>query len=149
METRKLTKEDLGEKVIFPRSQMKGLTCNEQDEKPAITDFRYRLVPGPSEVGLVRLIEQTAEPHMTFHIMFPGGAEQFDDYLGTLLGMHDVPSWIEGRTDFMVLFAGSKEHQEVNQKNHKEVYQQICRMQELATRWWHLYGNSPEILNKL
>jgi hypothetical protein len=38
--------------------------------------------------------------------------------------MHEPPSYIEGRTDFMVLFLGSHEQVPITQANHREVYLQ-------------------------
>lgn len=58
-----------------------------------------------------------------------------------LLGMHHVPSYIAGRTDFMVLFQGCRDNIEINQLNYKDVFRRIHNTQDAATRWWHLYGN--------
>ena len=45
-----------------------------------------------------------------------------------------------GLTDFMVLFSGSRDGQQVTQANHEEVYRRICVTQDAAARWWHVYG---------
>ena len=57
-----------------------------------------------------------------------------------LLGMHHVPSYIAGRTDFMVLFQGCRDNIEINHLNYKDVLRRIHNTQDAATRWWHLYG---------
>lgn len=124
--------------MLFPRTQLKGLTCTEV-EKPKKEDFK--IVTQPVEgMGEVKLIEQTAWPRRVFQLYKTDSEEMFDDYLGKLLGMHDTPSYIEGRTDFMVLFQGSHEHVPLTQENHREVYLQICQAQDAAARWWHCYG---------
>jgi len=138
MEVTKIPKERLGDKVLFPRAQLKGLTCTE-DEKPKREDFKA-VIQHVESMGDVTLIEQTASPRHVFQLFKTESEEKFDDYLGNLLGMHDTPSYIEGRTDFMVLFQGSHEHVPITQENHREVYLQICQAQDDAARWWHCYG---------
>lgn len=135
-----IPKERLGDKVLFPRTQLKGLTCTEE-EKPKIEDFKI-VTQNVESMGEVTLIEQTAWPKRVFQLFRTESEEKFDDYLGKLLGMHDTPSYIEGRTDFLVLFQGSREHVPLTQKNHREVYLQICKAQDDAARWWHCYGYS-------
>lgn len=138
MEVTKIPKEQIGDKVLFPRTQLKGLTCTEA-EKPKMEDFKI-VIQQVESMGDVTLIEQTAWPRHVFQLFKTESEEQFDDYLGKLLGMHDAPSYIEGRTDFMVLFQGSQDHVPINQENHREVYLQICQAQDDAARWWHCYG---------
>ena len=138
MEVTKIPKERLGNKVLFPRTQLKGLTCTEA-EKPKKEDFKI-VTQQVEGMGEVTLIEQTASPRHVFQLFKTESEEMFDDYLGKLLGMHDPPSYIEGRTDFMVLFQGSHEPVPINQENHREVYLQICQAQDDAARWWYCYG---------
>ena len=139
-EIRKLTREELGDKVLFPRTQMKGLTCEDKEQMPKRQDFTLDVKHDVPGMGTVRMIVQQQEPQMTFQLIETESEAQFDDYLGKLLGMHDRPSYIEGRTDFMVLFQGSRMGQEITQENHREVYRRICQTQDQAARWWHLYG---------
>ena len=138
MQISKIPKERLGNKVLFPRTQLKGLTCTEE-EKPKREDFKI-VTQQVESMGEVTLIEQTAWPRRVFQLFKTESEEKFDDYLGKLLGMHDTPSYIEGRTDFMVLFQGSHDSVPLNQENHREVYRQICQAQDNAARWWHCYG---------
>ena len=138
MQISKIPKERLGNKVLFPRTQLKGLTCTEE-EKPKREDFKI-VTQQVESMGEVTLIEQTAWPRRVFQLFRTESEEKFDDYLGKLLGMHDTPSYIEGRTDFMVLFQGSHDSVPLNQENHREVYRQICQTQDNAARWWHCYG---------
>ena len=140
MDIRQLTKEELGYKVLFPRTQLKGLTCEDKEAMPTRQDFSLEIVNNVPNMGSAKLIIQQAEPHMTFQLFETESEAQFDDYLGKLLGMHDLSSYIEGRTDFMVLFQGSRSGQRVTQENHREIYQRICQTQDQAARWWHLYG---------
>ena len=141
MEKKKIDKERLGAKVLFPRLQYKGISCEDKEQTPARQDFTIETKSGVPGMGDVRLIVQTAAPRMTFQLFEPKDTAEFDSWLGTLLGMHDLPTYIDGRTDFMVLFQGSRDGQEVTQQNHREVYRRICHAQEQAARWWHLYGN--------
>ena len=138
MQITKIPKERLGGKVLFPRTQLKGLTCTE-DERPQREDFKI-VTQQVEGMGEVTLIGQTASPRHVFQLFKTESEEKFDDYLGKLLGMHDAPSYIEGRTDFMVLFQGSHEPVPITQENHREVYLQICQAQDDAARWWHCYG---------
>ncbi len=140
MEIRRLTKEELGQKVLFPRTQVKGVDCKNAADMPARQDFTLQTISDVPGMGTARIITQTDAPHMKFQLIETDSEEQFDSHLGTLLGMHDTPSYIEGRTDFMVLFLGSEDGQHITQENHKEVYQRICHQQDQAARWWHLYG---------
>ena len=140
MERKKMSKERLGSKVLFPRTQFKGISIENKEQMPARQDFTIEIKSDVPGMGDVRLIVQTATPRMVFQLFEPKDTEEFDSWLGTLLGMHDQPTYIEGRTDFMVLFQGSRDGQEVTQQNHREVYERICRTQEQAARWWHLYG---------
>lgn len=139
MQISKIPKEQIGDKVLFPRTQLQGLSCSEE-EKPQREDFKT-VIQQVEGNGEVTLIEQTAWPRHVFQLFKTESEEQFDDYLGKLLGMHDPPSYIEGRTDFIVLFQGSHDHVSITQENHTEVYQQICRTQDDAARWWHCYGS--------
>lgn len=141
MNIRKFTKEELGNKVLFPRTQLAGLSCEDKDAMPARQDFTLVVKHEIEDMGTVRMIEQTQEPKMVFQLIETRDEKQFDDYLGKLLGMHDLPSYIEGRTDFMVLFQGSRSGQQISQENHHEVYRRICHCQDQAARWWHLYGD--------
>lgn len=138
MESTKIPKDRLGDKVLFPRTQLKGLTCTEE-EKPKREDFKV-VTQQVEGMGEVTLIEQAVSPRRVFQLFKVESEEQFDDYLGKLLGMHDTPSYIEGRTDFLVLFQGSHDPVPINQENHREVYRQICQAQDDAARWWHVYG---------
>ena len=54
MEVTKIPKERLGDKVLFPRTQLKGLTCTE-DEKPKREDFMAvtQQVEGMGDVTLI------------------------------------------------------------------------------------------------
>lgn len=140
MKITKIPQEQLGDKVLFPRTQLKGLTCTEE-EKPGREDFKA-VTKQVETMGEVTLIEQAASPRRVFQVFRTESEEQFDDYLGKLLGMHEPPSYIEGRTDFMVLFLGSHEQVPITQANHREVYLQIFRMQDDAARWWHCYGST-------
>ena len=140
METRKLTKEELGDKVLFPRTQLAGLTCEASDPQPQRPDFAIEAVSDVPNMGSASLIVQQSEPHMVFQLFETESEQQFDDYLGKLLGMHHVPSYIAGRTDFMVLFQGCRDNIEINQLNYKDVLRRIHNTQDAATRWWHLYG---------
>lgn len=142
MQVRRFTKEELGTKVLFPRTQLEGLNCKDADQMPMRQDFTIETIHNIPGVGEVKIIVQTTDPHMQFQLITADNEAQFDDYLGTLLGMHDLPSYIAGRTDFMVLFQGSKDGQEINQQNHSEVYKAICHAQDQAARWWHLYGKN-------
>ena len=39
MNIRNFTKEELGNKVLFPRTQLTGLSCQDKDAMPAKQDF--------------------------------------------------------------------------------------------------------------
>ena len=138
MQITKIPKERIGDKVLFPRTQLKRLTCTE-DEKPKREDFKT-VTQQVESMGEVTLIEQTASPRCVFQLFKTESEEKFDDYLGKLLGMLDPPSYIEGRTDFMVLFQTCHDYVPITQENHTEVYRQICQVQDDAASWWHCYG---------
>lgn len=137
---RKLTKEELGMKVLLPRAQYAGVNLTDA-ELPKLQDYNLEAAQQVPGMGTVQLIVQQQAPRMVFQLIEAESEQQFDSYLGTLMGMHQVPSYISGRLDFMVLFAGARDEVEVNQQNHEQVYQQICQAQDDAARWWHLYGH--------
>lgn len=137
---RKLSKQELGMKVLLPRTQYAGVNVTDA-ELPKRQDYNLEAAQSVPGMGTVQLIVQEKYPHMVFQLIEAESEAQFDSYLGTLVGMHQVPSYIYGRLDFMVLFAGARDEVEVNQQNHEQVYQQICQAQDDAARWWHLYGH--------
>ena len=137
---RKLSKQELGMKVLLPRAQYAGVNVTDA-ELPKLQDYNLEAAQSVPGMGTVQLIVQQQEPRMVFQLIEAESEQQFDSYLGTLMGMHQVPSYISGRLDFMVLFAGARDEVEVNQQNHEQVYQQICQAQDDAARWWHLYGH--------
>ena len=139
---RKITIDELGMKVLLPRAQYAGVNVTDSDIKlPMLQDYNLEAKQNVPGMGTVQLIVQQQEPRMVFQLIEAESEQQFDSYLGTLMGMHQVPSYITGRLDFMVLFAGARDEVEVNQQNHEQVYQQICQAQDDAARWWHLYGH--------
>ena len=137
---RKLSKQELGMKVLLPRAQYAGVNVTDA-ELPKLQDYNLEAAQSVPGMGTVQLIVQQQEPRMVFQLIEAESEQQFDSYLGTLMGMHQVPSYISGRLDFMVLFAGARDEVEVNQQNHEQVYHQICQAQDDAARWWHLYGH--------
>ena len=137
---RKLSKQELGMKVLLPRAQYAGVNMTDA-ELPKLQDYNLEAAQSVPGMGTVQLIVQQQAPRMVFQLIEAESEQQFDSYLGTLMGMHQVPSYISGRLDFMVLFAGARDEVEVNQQNHEQVYQQICQAQDDAARWWHLYGH--------
>ena len=137
---RKLSKQELGMKVLLPRAQYAGVNMTDA-ELPKLQDYNLEAAQSVPGMGTVQLIVQQQAPRMVFQLIEAQSEQQFDSYLGTLVGMHQVPSYITGRLDFMVLFAGARDEVEVNQQNHEQVYQQICQAQDDAARWWHLYGH--------
>ena len=140
MEVKKFDKERLGDKVLFPRTQLAGLTCEDKDLMPQRQDFEVELVNDVPNMGTVKLIVQQQSPHMLFQLFETKSEEQFDDFLGKLLGMHESPIYISGRTDFIVLFQGNREDLEITQANYKDVIRRIHATRDAAARWWHLYG---------
>ena len=137
---RKVSKQELGMKVLLPRAQYAGVNMTDA-ELPKLQDYNLEAAQQVPGMGTVQLIVQEKYPRMVFQLIEAESEQQFDSYLGTLMGMHQMPSYITGRLDFMVLFAGARDEVEVNQQNHEQVYQYICQAQDDAARWWHLYGH--------
>ena len=140
MNVRKLTKEELGAMVAFPRTQLKGIGCEDKEQMPVRQDFALREVQDVPGIGTARLIEQQEEPRMVFQLIEAKDEAEFDRYLGTLLGMHQSPIYVEGRLDFIVVFQGCKGELGATQQNYKEKVQQIHQVRNQAARSWHLYG---------
>lgn len=140
MQVRRLTKEELGAKVLFPRTQLKGINCADKDAMPKRQDFDIEVKKDVPGMGDVKLIVGTREPRMVFQLIETESEEQFDSHLGTLLGMHESPAYVEGRTDFIVVFQGCKGDIEATQENYKEKIDLIHNTRDQAARWWHLYG---------
>ena len=140
MNVRKLTKEELGAMVAFPRTQLKGIGCEDKEQMPARQDFTLREVKDVPGMGTARLIEQQEEPMMVFQLIEAKDEAEFDRDLGTLLGMHQSPIYIEGRLDFIIVFQGCKGELGATQANYKEKVQEIHQVRNQAARWWHLYG---------
>lgn len=137
MEKIKIPKERIGDYPMFPRAEYKGISM--EGEQPAKDDFKAVKKDVPS-LEKVWLLECQRYPHRTFQVFLPDSEAQFDDWLAKLRSMHETPTYIDGRTDFMVLFVGSKGHTEINQLNYKEVDAEILRTRDLACRWWAMFG---------
>lgn len=140
MEVRRLTKEELGAKVLFPRTQLKGISCADKDAMPKRQDFEIEVKKDVPGMGDVKLIVGKEDPWLVFQLIETESEEQFDSHLGTLLGMHESPAYVEGRTDFIVVFQGCKGDIEATQENYKEKIDLIHNTRDQAARWWHLYG---------
>lgn len=141
MKVEKISKERLGAKVLFPRTQLAGITCDDKNILPKPQDFDVELKHDVPTMGTVKLIVQFESPHLVFQLFETKSEEEFDDYLGKLLGMHESPIYISGRTDFIILFQGNRENMEITQANYKDVIRRIHATRDAAARWWHLYGN--------
>ena len=141
MEVRRLTKEELGAKVLFPRTQLKGIDCKDADQMPARQDFDVEVKHDVPGMGDVKLIVGTREPRMVFQIIETKSEQEFDSHLGTLLRMHESPIYVEGRLDFIIVFQGCKGELGATQQNYKEKIRLIHEERDQAARWWHLYGD--------
>ena len=141
MKVEQISKESLGAKVLFPRTQFAGITCDDKNLLQKPKDFDLEVKHDVPTIGTVKLIVQQQTPRMVFQLFETKSEEQFDDFLGKLLGMHQSPIYISGRTDFIVLFQGNREDMEITQVNYKDVIRRIHATRDAAARWWHLYGN--------
>ena len=140
MDVRKLTKKELGAIVAFPRTQLKGIGCEDKEQMPRRQDFTLREVQDVPGMGTARMIEQQGEPRMVFQLIEATSEQEFDMFLGILLGMHQSPIYVKGRLDFIIVFQGCKGKLGATQQNYKEKVQLILEVRDQAARWWHLYG---------
>ena len=136
MEIKKIQTSDY---VMCPRTQLPGLSCNENALTPPRQDFDLEMLHDVPNMGTVKVIVQQASPHMTFQLFEPKSEQQFDDFLSKLLGMHESPAYIAGCLDFIVLFQGCRDRIEINQQNYKAVVRQIHATRDAAARWWFEY----------
>ena len=81
MELKKIDKERLGDKVLFPRTQLAGLTCEDKDLMPQRQDFDVEMVNDVPKMESVKLIVQQQSPH----------GSRWDRYLGMTAPMTQVP----------------------------------------------------------
>jgi len=137
MEIKKLKISDY---VVFPRTLLAGLTCDDDALMPSRQDFDVEVVHDVPNMGTAKLIVQQASPHMVFQLFEPTSEQQFDDFLSKLLGMHRSPAYVAGCLDFIVCFQGCKDGMDINQQNYKAVVQQIYNTRDAAARWWYKYG---------
>ena len=121
--------------VMFPRTQLKGIDFEEVEKELFSAECKH--IEGQGDFWIVT---QKDYPRMVFQVFLPKSMEQFDDYLGKLLGMHATPAYISGHYDFLVLFQGANDHIPLTQANHKEVYASICKTEDKAACWWYMYG---------
>ena len=126
--------------VMFPRTQLPGLTCDDNALIPSRQDFDVELIHNVPNMGTVKMIIQQAPPHMTFLLFEPKSVQQFDDFLSKLLGMHESPAYVADCLDFIVLFQGCHDGIEISQQNYKAVVAQIHAIRDAAARWWYEYG---------
>lgn len=136
----KINKIETGDYVMFPRTQLAGLTCDNAILVPSRQDFDVELLYDVPNMGMVKLIVQQVSPYMTFQLFEPKSEQQFDDYLSKLLGMHESPAYVAGCLDFIVLFQGCRDSIEITQQNYKAIVAQIHVTRDAAARWWYLYG---------
>lgn len=132
--------------VLFPRTHLAGLICDDDALMPSREDFYVELLHDVPNLGTVKLIVQQALPHLTFQLFEPKSEQQFDDFLSKLLGMHESPTYIVGRFDFIVLFQGCRGKIEVNQLNYQAVVNQINDIRDAAAKWWYKYGKECILL---
>lgn len=137
METKKIETSNY---VLFPRTRLQGLTCDDNALMPSLGDFDVELLHDVPNMGTAKLIVQQSSPHMTFQLFEPASEQQFDDFLSKLLGMHESPAYIAGCLDFIVLFQGCRERMDINQLNYKAVLSQIHATRDAAAKWWYQYG---------
>ena len=142
MEVKKIDKERVGNYPLFPRAEYKGITMDGEVKEGDFT-AEMRNVPG---MGDVWLVECKKYPNRVFQVITAQTEKEFDDCLAKLRSMHETPAYIEGRTDFMVLFVGSKGHVRLTQENYRKVDAEIVKTRDEACRWWALHVE--EILNK-
>ena len=140
MKVEQISKERLGAKVLFPRTQFAGITCDDKNLLPKPQDFDLELKHDVPTIGTVKLIVQHESPHFVFQLYETESEEQFDDYLGKLLGMHMPTTYISGCTDFLILFIGNREKIEINPANYKDILHHLHEVRDAAARWWYLYG---------
>ena len=145
----KINKIETGDYVMFPRTQLAGLTCDNAILVPSRQDFDVELLYDVPNMGMVKLIIQQTVPHMTFQIFEQKSEQQFDDFLSKLLGMNESPAYIAGCFDFIVLFQGCRGRIEVNQLNYEAIVSQINITRDAAARWWYLYGKEYVLLNNV
>ena len=141
MEIKKIETSDY---VMCPRTQLAGLTCDDNALTPSRQAFAVELLHDVPNMGTVKMIVQQASPHMTFQLFEPKSEQQFDDFLSKLLGMHESPAYVAGCFDFIVLFQGCRGSIEVNQQNYKAVVAQIHATRDAAARWWYKYGKETK-----
>ena len=137
MEIKKIQTSDY---VMSPRTLLPGLTCDDEALMPTRQAFAVEQLHDLPNMGTTKLIVQQAPPRMFFQLFEPQSEQQFDDFLGKLLGMHESPAYVAGRLDFIVLFQGCRDAMAINQQNYKTVVAQIHATRDAAARWWYKYG---------
>ena len=134
----RIDKERRGAYVAFPRSLYKGISA----EDDTVSKDEYTAEQKWTEqMGMVTLLERTEKPRRIFHVIKTTSEQDFDDKLSRLLSIHELPTYIEGNTSFLVLFAGTKDPVRISQHNFRQVAADITRQQERAALWWKKYGN--------
>ena len=58
MEVNNMSKDRLGAKVLFPRTQLAGLTCEDESLMPSPQDFDVETVNDVPNMGTAKLIVQ-------------------------------------------------------------------------------------------
>lgn len=139
MEITKIPQERIGDYVLFPRSQYPGLNSNDCPKDLDRDEYVLKSVDVEGD-SKHYLLEQVASPGRTMQLFLPVDEHQFDDYLSKLLAMSETPIYIVGRTDFLVLFIGSREKVQITQESYKEVDRQILEARDRAAYWWMKYG---------
>ena len=72
MKIRKLSKQELGSKVLFPRTQLRGVNCTDSDvELPRKQDFNLERVEQVPGMGGVNTIVSQEYPNMVFQLFDP------------------------------------------------------------------------------
>jgi len=127
-----------GPLVVLPRTQ---IAAAENDGTVQQQEFRAYTIQTEG-TGTVWLLEQAEQPQMVFQIFTADNEEEFDTIMGKLLGMNERPSYAAGQTNSLALFQGNREHIEITQQNHRQVYDYIGRIQNRAAIWWSLFAPS-------
>ena len=74
---RKLSKQELGMKVLLPRAQYAGVNMTDA-ELPKLQDYNLEAAQSVPGMGTVQLIVQQQAPRMVFQLIEAESEQQFD-----------------------------------------------------------------------
>ena len=133
MEVRKITKEELGDCVMFPRLQHPGLKPKHVERDTFKAELKH--IDGHGDYWL---LYQQSKPHVVAQVQLPSNESEFDRILGFCMNQNRWCEYIEDDLSFLCVIAGYN-FNELTPKYPDFIKERVLALYD-AVYWWYFYG---------